>query len=574
MTAVANASRMRHLNIPTEPVLPSPPTSGTVKGSAADTTDKSNFTARPALAFYIPSNPSEQSLTQQNGSSQPWALAPTLFSSRPTLGNTASYTCCAGTAPSSPSLTQYVPTAVSDTGRSTTIGPYRRGARCGSRSSNAYGVNAVDGTLSLTVRPAGWTLKTFGPSIRRLGAGTGGCVDLHRATATSKTLQSKLKGATDTQEPASGSRLLENGNTRALGRRVLEELGIAVNMRHRNIVSTHDVIVETDRTCYVVMEACTVDLLTLIQGRHQNQPNGHMLPNDKRAMDGYFVQLVQGVHYLHGIGVGHRDLKLDNICVTDQGVLKIVDFGCATLFRRRIQQHSASRSSLGHGVGGRQHTRTRTTPYNVSPFQQTQPARGSGNQEDHQYVETLSYGICGSDPYMAPELFDNGYYMAPRADIWALGIIYFAMQHQQFPWAVAQTARDTRYGAFEKSPDLFVATWFSETPIDSGNEAVGRGDYESLGNWSLVPSLPGVNFLNMTQKKCHSDDTPRVNHHHQPTAAALDATSMPTTTMMAGEYSSVRRFVRRMLDTNPTTRADINEIVSDPWFVSLLPSSA
>ncbi|KAJ2520220.1 hypothetical protein H4217_002196 [Coemansia sp. RSA 1939] len=79
----------------------------------------------------------------------------------------------------------------------------------------------------------------------------------------------------------------------------------------------------------------------------------------------------------------------------------------------------------------------------------------------------------------------------------------------------------------------------------------------------------------MTQKKCHSDSTPRVNHHYQPTAAALDATPMPTTTTtMAGEYSSVRRFVRRMLDTNPTTRADISEIVSDPWFVSLLPSSA
>ncbi|KAJ2391450.1 hypothetical protein GGI23_005414, partial [Coemansia sp. RSA 2559] len=442
---------------------------------------------------------------------------------------------------------QYIPTAASATTKSS-VGSYRTTVSRNTRHiSNAYGTNAVDGTLSLTVRPAGWTLRAFGPSIRRLGAGTGGCVDLHRTAATSKNRPRSAEGTREAE-----SRQSEKGGSSVLSRRVLEELGIAVNMRHRNIVSTHEVIVETDRTCYVVMEACVVDLLTLIQGRQQNLlSSGCMLPpSDKNAMDGYFVQLVRGVHYLHSIGVGHRDLKLDNICVTEQGVLKIVDFGCATLFRRRIQQHqqAAPKGSVGHGSSSsaRMAPRTRATPYSVPSSQRIHAPAGS---HGHQYVETMSYGMCGSDPYMAPELFSNGYYMAPKVDIWALGIIYFAIQNQQFPWSVAQASRDVRYKEFEKSPAAFVATWFPATPTDKG------GGFGSLGSWSPVPSSPGVNFLNMTQKRCHSDDDPHAFH-------AAD-----------GERTPVRRLFCRMLDTNPSSRADINEIVDDPWFKSMCQQS-
>ncbi|KAI8321667.1 kinase-like protein, partial [Martensiomyces pterosporus] len=178
---------------------------------------------------------------------------------------------------------------------------------------------------------------------------------------------------------------------------ILEELGIAMNVHHRNIVRTFEVIVETDHKCYVVMEPCSVDLFTLLQ-KH-TIAKGTCVPDD--VLSCYFVQLVRGVRYLHSIGVAHRDLKLDNACVTEQGVVKIVDFGCATLFRRRVQ-----------------------------------------------YVEMLSMGMCGSDPYMAPELFTVDHYAAAKVDIWALGIIYFAMRHMQFPWAVAHSSRDPHYMAF------------------------------------------------------------------------------------------------------------------------------
>ncbi|KAJ2783390.1 Nitrogen permease reactivator protein [Coemansia interrupta] len=386
--------------------------------------------------------------------------------------------------------------------------------------------NAVDGTLSLSIRPSGWTKAVLGESIRRLGAGTGGHVDLHKSKITNKaikTLQESPKEQGDSPLSLSG----------VLGRRVLEELGIAVNVRHENIVRTFEVVVETDRTCYVVMEACSVDLLSLVQGHMAT----HGTCMDDSVLNGYFAQLVNGVHYLHSIGVGHRDLKLDNICVTEQGVVKIVDFGCATLFRRRVQHqppHADSRSEQHSQASGRCErqravSRTRAAPYSITRPPVT--CASSGTEQQPHYIETLSSGICGSDPYMAPEVFTATHYAAAKTDIWALGIIYFAMRHLQFPWAVAHAARDARFKSFIDDRALFFEAWFPVTHSAS-----------TTTTWSSQ-----TQFL-ATQKQTD-------NHKR-----SSGATPLP----------QARSILSRMLDPNPATRADIDRIRADPWFVSLV----
>lgn len=49
----------------------------------------------------------------------------------------------------------------------------------------------------------------------------------------------------------------------------------------------------------------------------------------------YFVQLINGVEYLHSKGIVHRDLKPENLLLNDADQIKIADFGLATLFQYR-----------------------------------------------------------------------------------------------------------------------------------------------------------------------------------------------------------------------------------------------
>jgi len=51
-----------------------------------------------------------------------------------------------------------------------------------------------------------------------------------------------------------------------------------------------------------------------------------------------FKQIVAGTRYLHEMGLAHRDLKLDNCCVNEFGIVKIIDFGCAVVFKYPFEQ--------------------------------------------------------------------------------------------------------------------------------------------------------------------------------------------------------------------------------------------
>jgi serine/threonine protein kinase len=48
--------------------------------------------------------------------------------------------------------------------------------------------------------------------------------------------------------------------------------------------------------------------------------------------------------------------------------------------------------------------------------------------------------ICGSLHYVAPELLQELPYDGPRADIWSLGIVVYAMALNRLPWGAADRA--------------------------------------------------------------------------------------------------------------------------------------
>ena len=105
-------------------------------------------------------------------------------------------------------------------------------------------------------------------------------------------------------------------------KKVTAEFCIGSTLHHGNIIETLDIIQENNRW-YEVMEYAPFDLFAIVM-------TGKMSREEVACS---FVQIVNGVQYLHSMGLAHRDLKLDNVVVNEFGIMKLIDFGSATVFR-------------------------------------------------------------------------------------------------------------------------------------------------------------------------------------------------------------------------------------------------
>ncbi|KAL1922576.1 uncharacterized protein VTP21DRAFT_10115 [Calcarisporiella thermophila] len=195
-------------------------------------------------------------------------------------------------------------------------------------------------------------------------------------------------------------------------KKLTSEFCISSSLHHENVVEMIDLVRDDHDNWCEVMEFCSGgDLYSAIK-------SGQMGTSE---IDCCFKQLISGIAYLHSMGVAHRDIKPENLLFSNN-LLKITDFGVADVFR----------SCWENKVN-------------------------------------LSRGLCGSEPYIAPEAFKGGEYDARKVDVWACGIVYFCMYFKNLPWRVA-TQEDANYLRYTR--DFTGRTYEPFEKLESGNRAL------------------------------------------------------------------------------------------------------
>lgn len=166
--------------------------------------------------------------------------------------------------------------------------------------------------------------------------------------------------------------------------RFAQEARTASSLNHPNIVTIHE-IGERDGRPYIVME--------YVEGKTLRRLLQHGRPLAAKQTLDIAIQLADGLAKAHAARIVHRDLKPENVMVTNDGFVKILDFGLAKL-RAEAEEAFEARSTPSDTVTG-------------------VPRTGAGV-------------LLGTAAYMAPEQA-RGLPADHRSDQFALGAMLYEM---------------------------------------------------------------------------------------------------------------------------------------------------
>lgn len=116
----------------------------------------------------------------------------------------------------------------------------------------------------------------------------------------------------------------------------------------------------------------------------------------------YFIQIIDGVKYMHSLGIAHMDLKLENILYNPlEQKIKIIDFGHTCFFKKGKEM-------------------------------------------------IYNKGVKGTEYYIPPEVWKTSY-MSDKVDVWCCGIILYNIIYDRMPWKKADEYIDKRYNIFKRN---------------------------------------------------------------------------------------------------------------------------
>ncbi|RNA42360.1 ankyrin-2-like isoform X1, partial [Brachionus plicatilis] len=160
---------------------------------------------------------------------------------------------------------------------------------------------------------------------------------------------------------------------------VREEVKILRELEHENIVQFMGTMLECN-VVNIFMELIpggTIEALLKTFG-----------PFDEELFKNFTNQIAEGINYLHSCNVVHRDIKGKNIMLMSNGIVKLIDFGCA----KRLRKNQSSNS-----------------------------------------IKQLLKSLKGTPYWMSPEVIrETGH--GSKADIWSFGATVFEMAVGRPPW--------------------------------------------------------------------------------------------------------------------------------------------
>lgn len=172
--------------------------------------------------------------------------------------------------------------------------------------------------------------------------------------------------------------------------RLLREAQTASQLNHPNICTVYDIHL-SDTLNYIVMEC--------VQGKSLREMLRDSGPLPELQVLDIAIQICTGLKAAHSHGILHRDIKPDNIMMTSDQQIKIMDFGLAKLKASGEEDPTVAKQMQ--------------TNFNV--------------------LKTSFSTLQGTASYMSPEQICKGD-IDERTDIFSLGIVLFELLTGQLPF--------------------------------------------------------------------------------------------------------------------------------------------
>lgn len=303
------------------------------------------------------------------------------------------------------------------------------------------------------------------------------------------------------------------------GQRVKQEVALLQQLNNKRIISIHDAWEDVGRRKLVFI----TELMTSGTLREfiNNQRSQTVRP---RILKNFCVQILEGLAYLHGMNIIHRDLKCDNIFLNGtRGEVKIGDFGLS-----------------------------------ISK------------------VKTYAESVIGTPEFMAPELYEEKY--TESVDIYSFGMCVLEMGTGEYPYSecqnVGQVFRKVTLGikpkVLERVPeDMNTFILQCLQPVETRQSALELLDDPFLRIEELVRQDTSSSFGATLEHSCELVDAP----HAPPIPAEVAAQLVPIQTAnstASGENSSVASFTSSQ-ELNDLSEPNPPEADVQPSFLDGLP---